>query len=50
MAREIITFQCTECKDRNYTNMKNKKTTTERLELKTFCPKCRKHQSHREIK
>ena len=27
MAREIITFQCTECKDRNYTNMKNKKTT-----------------------
>ena len=49
MAREIITFQCTECKDRNYTNMKNKKTTTERIELKKFCPKCRKHQPHREI-
>ena len=38
MAREIITFQCQECKDRNYTNMKNKKTTTERIELKKFCP------------
>ncbi len=50
MSREIITFQCTECKDRNYTNTKNKKTTTERLELKKFCPKCRKHQPHREIK
>ena len=50
MAREIITFQCQECKDRNYTNMKNKKTTTERLEMKKFCPKCRVHRPHREIK
>ena len=38
MAREIITFQCTECKRKNYTNTKNKKTTTERLELNKFCP------------
>ena len=50
MAREIITFQCTECKDRNYTNTKNKKTTTERLEMKKFCPKCRVHRPPREIK
>ena len=50
MAREIITFQCTECKNRNYTNTKNKKLTTERIELKKFCPYCRKHQPHREIK
>jgi large subunit ribosomal protein L33 len=50
MPREIITFQCTECKHRNYSNTKNKKTTTERLELKKFCPNCRKHQPHREIK
>ena len=26
MAREQITFQCTECKRKNYTSMKNKKT------------------------
>jgi len=50
MPREIITFQCTECKNRNYSSTKNKKTTTERLELKKFCPQCRKHQVHREIK
>lgn len=50
MAREIITFQCAECKNRNYTTYKNKKTTTERLELKKFCNTCRKHQPHKEIK
>ncbi len=50
MPREIITFQCTACKRKNYSNTKNKKTTTERLELKKFCPSCRKHQPHKEIK
>jgi large subunit ribosomal protein L33 len=50
MPREIITFQCTECKNRNYSRTKNKKTTTERLEFKKFCPYCRKHHPHREIK
>ncbi len=42
MPREIITMQCTDCK--------NKKTTTERLEMNKFCRKCRKHTSHKEIK
>ena len=32
MPREIIQFQCQECKNRNYSNTKNKKTTTERIE------------------
>ena len=50
MPREIITLQCTECKERNYSKTKNKKTKTERLELKKFCSRCRKHQVHREIK
>jgi large subunit ribosomal protein L33 len=50
MPREQITLQCTECKRKNYTSMKNKKTMTERLELKKFCPFCRKHHSHKEIK
>jgi large subunit ribosomal protein L33 len=47
MAREQITLQCTECKRKNYTN---KKTMTERLELKKHCPFCRKHHPHKEIK
>jgi len=48
--REIVILQCTECKERNYTTTKNKKTTTGRLEFKKFCPRCRKHQAHKETK
>ena len=50
MAREIIQLQCTECKDRNYSKMKNRKTTPDRLELSKFCRKCRKHTMHKEVK
>ncbi len=50
MAREIITLQCGECKERNYTTMKNKKQHQERLETKKFCPRCRKHTPHKEAK
>ena len=50
MPRDIITFQCTECKNRNYTSTKNKKTTTDRLEFSKFCRRCRKHTSHKETK
>ncbi len=48
--RDIITLACTECKRRNYNTTKNKKKTTERLELKKFCPWCRTHTPHREAK
>ncbi len=48
--REIVTLQCTVCKERNYSTTKNKKTTTGRLEFSKFCKRCRKHQSHRETK
>ena len=48
--REIITLQCTVCKDRNYSTTKNKKTTAERLEFSKFCRKCRKHTTHKEVK
>jgi large subunit ribosomal protein L33 len=50
MPRDIITLACTECKERNYTTTKNKRTLTERLELKKYCPRQRKHTVHREIK
>jgi large subunit ribosomal protein L33 len=48
--REIVTLQCTECKERNYTTTKNKKTTTGRLEFSKFCSRCRKHHPHKETK
>jgi len=50
MPREIIQMACTECKRRNYATTKNKRTSTERLELKKFCPAERKHTTHRESK
>jgi large subunit ribosomal protein L33 len=48
--RDIITLACTECKRRNYSTTKNKKKTTERLEMSKFCRFCRKHTSHKEGK
>jgi large subunit ribosomal protein L33 len=48
--RDIISLQCGDCKRRNYSTTKNKKKTTERLELSKFCPFCRKHTSHKETK
>ncbi|MBL8169232.1 MAG: 50S ribosomal protein L33 [Acidobacteria bacterium] len=50
MPRDNIVLQCTECKSRNYVTTKNKKKTTQRLEFKKFCNKCRKHAAHRESK
>ena len=38
MPREIITMQCGDCKERNYSKTKNRKTTPDRIELKKFCP------------
>jgi large subunit ribosomal protein L33 len=50
MPREIVTMQCGDCKERNYSTTKNRKTTTERLEFKKFCRRCRKHTPHKEVK
>ena len=49
-ARERITLQCTVCKNQSYRTQKNKKNTTERLELKKFCNKCRTNTLHKESK
>jgi len=48
--RDIITMACSDCKNRNYTTTRNKKTMPEKLELKKFCPSCRKHTPHKETK
>jgi large subunit ribosomal protein L33 len=49
-ARLIITLACQECKRRNYSSMKNKKNTPDKLELNKYCPHCRKHTPHKETK
>ena len=49
-ARANVVLACTECKQRHYNTKKNRKNTTERLELKKYCRFCRKHTVHRETK
>lgn len=48
--RPKITLACTECKERNYITEKNRRNTPDRVELAKFCPRCRKHQPHRETR
>jgi large subunit ribosomal protein L33 len=48
--RTHITLACTECKERNYVSQKNRRNDPSRLELNKFCPRCRKHQLHRETR
>ena len=50
MPREIITLQCTECKRRNYTTMKNKRNDPERIELNKYCKWCDTVTVHKETK
>lgn len=49
-ARENTTLVCSVCKNESKRTEKNKRNTPERLELKTYCPKCRKHTEHKEKK
>jgi large subunit ribosomal protein L33 len=45
-----ITLVCSECKRKNYTTMKNKKNTTDKVELSKYCSHDRKHTPHKEGK
>ena len=47
---KMVVLACEECKERNYTTTKNKKTLKERMELKKHCPRCNKHTVHKETK
>ncbi|NLY67245.1 MAG: 50S ribosomal protein L33 [Tissierellia bacterium] len=48
--RDRITLECTECKQRNYVTTKNKRNTSERLELRKYCKFCKTHTIHKETK
>jgi len=48
--RDIITLACTQCKQRNYTTTKNKKTMPEKMTIKKFDPVARKHVVYKEAK
>ena len=48
--RVKVIMACTECKQRNYNTVKNKKNNSERIELRKYCPFCNKHTVHKETK
>ena len=48
--RDLAILACTECKNRNYTTTRNKKTMTEHLEKVKFCKFCGKRTTHKETK
>lgn len=47
---KMVVLACEDCKERNYTTVKNKKKEKERMELKKYCPSCKKHTAHKETK
>lgn len=55
MPREIVTIECTEARKEGkspsrYLTTRNKKTKTEKIELKKYNRFLRRHTLHREIK
>ena len=48
--RVKVTLACTECKQRNYNTMKNKKNNPDRIEMNKYCRFCKKHTQHKETK
>ena len=47
---KMVVLACEECKERNYTTTKNKKTNKDIMEVKKHCPRCNKHTVHKETK
>ncbi len=47
--REFIRLKCSECGRVNYTVKKNR-NVQEKLALRKFCKKCRRHTLHKETK
>ncbi|MBE7486866.1 MAG: 50S ribosomal protein L33 [Candidatus Omnitrophica bacterium] len=50
MPREAVILACSECKGRNYIATKNKRVHPGRVEVKKYCPRCKKHLPHRETR
>lgn len=46
--RVKVTLACTECKQRNYNTMKNKKNDPDRIELRKYCKFCKGNSSQRD--
>ncbi len=45
-----IGLKCPDCAEKNYSTYKNKQNTADKLNLNKYCPRCRKHSVHKEVK
>ena len=48
--RPKITLACVECKERNYITRKNRRNDPDRLELKKYCRREKRHTVNRETR
>ncbi|MHA2620655.1 MAG: 50S ribosomal protein L33 [bacterium JZ-2024 1] len=50
--KKEVTLECSDCRNRNYITSKsaNPRDKDKKLELKKYCPTCRRHTPHRETK
>ena len=48
--RVHITLRCQECQRYSYHSKKNRRNTSDRLELRKYCPRCRAHHPFRETR
>ncbi|MFA7222891.1 MAG: 50S ribosomal protein L33 [Bacilli bacterium] len=48
--RKKVILICSECLSRNYTTTKRSEDSTVRLELRKYCPHCKKYTLHKESK
>lgn len=48
--RTQVILKCTESGEENYITTKNKSLHPERIEVRKYCPKLRKHTLHKEKK
>ena len=49
-AREYVSLECSACGDRNYRTQKRAKGQTYKVDLQKYCPRCRRHELHKEKK
>ncbi|MCH7553133.1 MAG: 50S ribosomal protein L33 [Chloroflexi bacterium] len=45
-----VTMACGECRERTYLTNKNRRNDPGRIELNKYCPRCRAHRPHREVR
>ena len=48
--RDQVLLACGQCKRRNYSTSKNKRTHPERVEYRKYCRFCRQHTVHKEAR